>query len=250
MNLRSRRLLLISHLCLPAMLGLGATWLAAAPPAMACGSVAPGTSEAVDRSFSFKNGLRLGAEESTVLKTFGQPQERFGTGHRCGDSQISFVYGLETVVVLDRTAPYVPGGKIRYVPPQDPQRLNPANEPLDHSAIATSRVIVQLSTQNPDLKLSSNIHVGDSLDQVIEVYGQPESQSRQSDLTLISYQQGNEVLRFKLKDDRIHTVELMLNNHDRLRNYAAQRQRQAKPGNLTANNASPKPKPQPTSPQP
>lgn len=241
MNLRSRRLLLMSHLFLPAMLGLGATCLVAAPPAMACGQVAPGTSEAVDRSFSFKNGLRLGTEESTVLKTFGQPQERFGTGHRCGDFQISFVYGLETVVVLDRTAPYVPGGQIRYVSPQDPLRQSPDNGPVDRQPIDASRVIVQLSTQNPALRLSSDIHVGDSLDQVIEVYGQPESQSSQSGLTLISYQQGNEVLRFKLKDDRIHTVELMLNNHDRLRNYAANRQRQAKAGNLTANSAAPQP---------
>jgi hypothetical protein len=240
MNRRSHRLLLISHLFLPAMLGLGATWLAAPPPAMACGNVAPGPTEAVDRSFSFKNGLRLGTQESTVLKTFGQPQESFGTGHRCGDFQVSFVYGLETVVVLDRTAPYVPGGQIRYVPPQDSHRLNPDNQPLDRQP-AASRVIVQLSTQNPALRLSSNIHVGDSLDQVIEVYGQPESQSSQSGLTLINYQQGNEVLRFKLKDDRIHTVELLLNNQDRLRNYAANRQRQAKAGNLTANNAPPKP---------
>jgi hypothetical protein len=241
MNQRSRQFLFISNLILPAMLGFGATWLAAAPPAMACGNVAQGTAEAVDRSFSFKNGLRLGSQESMVLKTFGQPQERLGTGYRCGGLQVSFVYGAATVVVLDRTTPYVPGGQIRYVPPQDPQRLNANSGPSDHQPTEVSRVIVQLSTQNPELRLSSDIHVGDSLDQVIEVYGQPQSQSTQSGLTLINYQQGNEVLRFKLKADRIHTVELLLNNQDRLRNYAANRQHQLKAGNLTANSAAPKP---------
>ena len=181
---RSRRFLLIGNLLLPALLGCGAIgWTPT--PAQACGQAAPGAADTVDRSFSFKNGLRLGTQETQVIKAFGAPVERFGSGFRCG-FQVNLVYEAETVVVLDRTA---------------------------HAA---SRVIVQLSTQNPELQLSSNIHVGDRLDQVIEVYGQPQSQSSQPGVTIINYQQGNEVLRFRLKDDRIVSLDLLLNNHDRL----------------------------------
>jgi hypothetical protein len=214
---RSRRCLLIGNLLLPALLGLGAIgWTPT--PAQACGQAAPGAADTVDRSFSFKNGLRLGAPESTVLSTFGQPSERFGSGHRCGDAQVSFVYAADTVVVLDRTAREASVGQIRYMPPHSQPQLEPA-APSPHRA--TSRVIVQLSTQNPELQLSSNIHVGDRLDQVIEVYGQPQSQSSQPGVTIISYKQGNEVLRFRLKDDRIESLDLILNNHDRLVSYRA-----------------------------
>jgi hypothetical protein len=201
---RSRRFLWIGQLCLPVLLGLGAIgWTPT--PAQACGQVAPGTADRVDRSFSFKNGLRLGTQESMVLKTFGQPTERFGSGYRCGDHQVSFVYAADTVVVLDRTSPMEP--------------VNPV-EPSPHRE-AASRVIVQFSTQNPELSLSSNIHVGDRLEQVIAVYGQPHAQHSQNGLTIISYQQGNEVLRFQLKDERIESLDLLLNNDDRLRRYRA-----------------------------
>ncbi len=186
---RSRRCLLIGHLLLSALLGVGAIGFTPTP-AQACGDVAQGAVDTVDRSFSFKNGLRLGTQETQVIKAFGEPVERFGSGFRCG-FQVNLVYEADTVVVLDRTA---------------------------HAA---SRVIVQLSTQNPELQLSSNMHVGDRLDQVIEVYGQPQSQSSQSGLTSISYQQGNEVLRFRLKGDRIQSVDLILNDHDRLVSYRA-----------------------------
>jgi hypothetical protein len=217
---RSRRFLLIGHLLLPAMLGLGAMGLTPTAAA-ACGNVAQGTTaKAVDRSFSFKNGLRLGTQEATVLKTFGQPQERFGMGHRCGDFQVSFVYAADTVVVLDRTAIDPPAGRIRYMPPHSQPQLD-RDRPDQSPTGDTSRVIVQFSTQNPQLPMSSGIQVGDRLDRVIEVYGQPQSQYSQSGLTIISYKQGNEVLRFRLKDEQIESVDLMLNNHDRLASYRA-----------------------------
>jgi hypothetical protein len=221
---QSRRFLLIGNLLLPTLLGLGAIgWTPT--PAHACGNVAQGAAEgaaeaAVARSFSFKNGLRLGTQEAMVLKTFGPPTEQLNAGVRCHKPQVSFVYPTDTVVVLDRTAINPPVGRIRYMPPHSQPQLD-RDPPGQSPDTSSTRVIVQFSTQNPELRLSSGIHVGDRLDQVIKVYGQPQSQYSQPGLTIISYQQGNEVLRFRLKDDRIESLDLMLNNHDRLVSYRA-----------------------------
>jgi hypothetical protein len=200
MHQRSRRFLLMGHLMLPA-LAFGMTWLSAAAPASACGRVYGNPSAAAAAPFGFQNGLRLGSPEAELLKTLGEPQAHQGAGVRCPSQRDRLVYDAQTIVVIDAAEPT--GGSIHYQPHRLPH-------PIATQSPKPDRIIVRFTTQNPKYILSQNIRVGDRLDQLITAYGQPQTQSQQQGFTVLRYAHDREILQVKLKDDRIDTVELML----------------------------------------
>jgi hypothetical protein len=183
---------LIGHLILPALLSFGTTWVATTAPAIACGNGDYGSLQSAKTPpFGFQNGLRLGSREDEVIKILGRPQERLGAGVRCASNRDRLRYE-STTVVLD--TPALPGA--------------------DHPSIR-NRVIVRFTTQNPQFPFANGLHVGDHRDKLLETYGQPDFERQGDDWTELGYSQGNESLWIKLKDDRIDTFDLRLNQPDR-----------------------------------
>jgi hypothetical protein len=186
----SRRL--IGHLILPALLSFGTTWVTTTAPAIACGNRDYGSlPSATPPPFSFQNGLRLGSQEDELIKILGRPQARLGAGVRCHSNRDRLRYESTTVVV---DTPALPG--------------------VDHPSTG-HRVIVQFTTQNPQFTFANGLHVGDHRDKLLETYGQPQFERQGEGWTELGYSQDDESLWIKLKDDRIDTLDLRLNQPDR-----------------------------------
>jgi hypothetical protein len=215
MNLRSRRLLLIGHLLLPVILGWGIIGLNPTL-AQACGDIYPNPPRQVVPPFGFQNGVRLGLNEANTLKILGKPQERQGSGLRCGSPRERLNYQFKTLLVLDLAEDRVEssGGTIRYIPSSavQAQRRNavPIGTQTGPIEAKRERVIVRFATQDPELVFSQDIRVGDQAAKLLKVYGEPQSQSDAAGLTTLRYQQNKEILLVTLKQDRITTIELML----------------------------------------
>jgi hypothetical protein len=215
MNLRSRRLLLIGQRFLPAILSWGMIGLNPTP-AQACGDIYPNPPRQVVPPFGFQNGVRLGLNEADTLKILGKPQERQGSGLRCGSPRERLNYQFKTLLVLDLAEDVVesPGGTIRYNPPiaVQAQRRNAGLIGTQTATIGAKRerVIVRFATQDPELVFSQDIHVGDQAAKLLKAYGEPQSQSDAVGLTTLRYQQHKEILLVTLEQDRITTIELML----------------------------------------
>jgi hypothetical protein len=213
MHPRSRHFFVIGQLILPAILGFGATWGTATAPAVACGDTYAKLATAELPPFGFQNGVHLGLNEADTLKILGTPQQRQGSGTRCGSSRQRLSYAGKTLLILDAAIdnPEPPGGKIRYIPPTA-RKLplpSPAAKPQGKSP-QSERVIVRFATQNPELVFSQGIRVGDRAEKLLNAYGQPQSQSETATSTTLRYQQGKEILWIELQQDRIATIELLL----------------------------------------
>ncbi len=215
MNLRSRRFLLVGNLFLPMMLGWGMIGLYPTP-AQACGDIYPNPPRQVLPPFGFQNGLRLGLNEADTLRILGKPQERRGSGLRCASPRERLNYQFKTLLVLDLAEDVVesPGGTIRYIPPSTApaQRQNAVLIGTQTGPIAAKRerVIVRFATQDPELVFSQDIRVGDRAEKLLKAYGEPHSQLNDGGVTTLRYQQHKAILLVTLEQDRITTIELML----------------------------------------